>query len=100
MDEKQKNALRRVAEIEKQRQALNEELHRIVCEAFPIGCVVTVRLGRAEVTGPVVNHSRWAWSSPGRIYVRNASTGKVREVAPYDLAQQLRREESDHAAGA
>jgi len=60
INEKQKKALGRVEEIKARQRELDEEIHRLMCDAFPEGCIVRVRLGRATVTGKVVAHNSYA----------------------------------------
>lgn len=69
------------ADLEAARKAAAEAIAHI----YPIGCVVTVRLGRAAITARVIGHGYF--SEPLNTRCINLDTGKVRQFsAGYDQA--------------
>ncbi len=79
----------RIAKAARRRDEVNSVL-RAACEVeYPVGSVVRVTLGRAEVTGRVVRHSDWDF---GTVFIENVDTGKVRKFyATYHRAAVVER---------
>ncbi|HEV7405207.1 MAG TPA: hypothetical protein VGO11_19845 [Chthoniobacteraceae bacterium] len=70
-----------IAAAYKKSRKATEALMAEVKRAYPLGCLVQVKLGRAKIEAEVIGHSDAWWYSPSEVRVRNRRTGTVRKFA-------------------
>jgi len=71
-------------------QRAAEALSAATKRAYPVGAVVTVRLGRSTVTGVVLSAgSAYWWHEPDRVWIENIKTGKSRKFTASGYATEV-----------
>lgn len=73
--------LRRIATAQRQIDAWSESLIAATRDAYPVGARVSVKLGRATVTGRVIRSGGETYYEPSLVVIENEVTGKTRQFS-------------------
>lgn len=69
---------RSILKARQRHQKAAEALMAATRKAYPVGCIVLLRMGRALVEAEVTGHANSWWYSPDEVHVVNVHTKKAR----------------------
>ncbi|MEQ8511532.1 MAG: hypothetical protein RLN67_13830 [Algiphilus sp.] len=77
----------RVEEAQRDLRNAQQGLVAAVKAAYPVGSVVTVRIGNSTFRARVEGHNDFWWSEPGEMFGVNLKTGKRRHFTSHQIAK-------------